>query len=82
MVGWHHWLNRHEFEQTPGDYEGPGSLACCCLWDHKESDMTELLNNNKMLSNTRKFRVERDSSPNGLQLIRLMFTSCIRYLTK
>ena len=29
MVGWHHWLNRHEFEQTPGDSEGQGSLACC-----------------------------------------------------
>ena len=29
MVGWHHWLNRHEFEQTPGDSEGQGSLAFC-----------------------------------------------------
>ena len=29
MVGWHHWLNRHESEQTPGDGEGQGSLACC-----------------------------------------------------
>ena len=29
MVGWHHWLNRHEFEQAPGDGEGQGSLACC-----------------------------------------------------
>ena len=40
MVGWHHRLNRHEFEQTPGDSEGQGSLACCSLWDCKESDMT------------------------------------------
>ena len=46
MVRWHHWLNRHEFEQTLGDSEGQGSLACCSLWDHKESDMTEWLNNN------------------------------------
>ena len=30
----------HEFEQTPGDSEGQGSLACCSLWGHKESDMT------------------------------------------
>ena len=29
MVGWHHWLNRHKFEQVPGDGEGQGSLACC-----------------------------------------------------
>ena len=31
MVGWHHRLNRHEFEQTPGDTEGQGGLACCSL---------------------------------------------------
>ena len=31
MVGWHHRLNGHEFEQTPGDSEGQGSLACCSL---------------------------------------------------
>ena len=29
--GWHHWLNEHDFEQTPGDGEGQGSLACCSL---------------------------------------------------
>ena len=28
MAGWHHWFNKHEFEQTPGDGEGQGSLAC------------------------------------------------------
>ena len=44
MVGWHHWLNRHEFEQTPGDVEGQGSLVCCSPWGRKESDMTEQLN--------------------------------------
>ena len=38
MVGWHHWLNGHEFEQTPGDSEGQGSLACCSPWALKESD--------------------------------------------
>ena len=45
MVGWHHWFNEHEFEQTPGDSDGQGSLACCSPWGHKELDMTELLNN-------------------------------------
>ena len=45
MIGWHHRLNEHEFEQAPGDGEEQGSLACCSLWGHKESDMTERLNN-------------------------------------
>ena len=45
MVGWHHRLNGHEFEQTPGDGEGQGSLECCSPWGHKEWDGTELLNN-------------------------------------
>ena len=40
MVGWHHFLNGHEFEQTQGNNEGQRSLACCSLWGHKESDMT------------------------------------------
>ena len=44
MVGWHHWLNRHEFEQTPGDGEGQGRLAFCSPWGHKELDTTERLN--------------------------------------
>ena len=44
MVGWHHQLNGHEFEQTPGDCEGQGCLACCSTWGFKELDMTEQLN--------------------------------------
>ena len=40
----HHRLNGNEFEQTPGDSEGQGSLACCSPWGHKESDTTEQLN--------------------------------------
>ena len=36
MVGWHHQLNEHEFEQTPGDSEGQGKLACCSSWSHIE----------------------------------------------
>ena len=50
MVEWHHQLNGHEFEQTPRDSEGQGSLACCSPWGCKESDMTEQLNNNNSLS--------------------------------
>ena len=41
MVGWHHPLDGHEFEQAPGDDEGWGSLVCCSPWGRKESDMTE-----------------------------------------
>ena len=36
----HHQLNGHEFEQTPGDSGGRGSLECCTPWDCKEPDMT------------------------------------------
>ena len=44
MVGWPHWLNGREIEQTPGDGEGQGSLVCCNPSGCKESDMTEWLN--------------------------------------
>ena len=43
MVGWDHRLNRHEFEQAPGDGKGQGGLACCDSWGRKESDMTDQL---------------------------------------
>ena len=45
MVGWHHQLNGHEFEQTAGDSEGQRSLVCWSPWGCKESDMTERRNN-------------------------------------
>ena len=44
MAGWHHWLDGHEFEWTPGVCDGQGGLVCCDSWDRKESDMTERLN--------------------------------------
>ena len=44
MVGWHHWLNGHEFGWTPGAGDWQGGLACCSSWACKESDMTEWLN--------------------------------------
>ena len=47
MVGWHHQLNGHEFEQAPGVGDGQGSLVCCSPWGRTELDTTEWLNNNK-----------------------------------
>ena len=44
MVGWHHQLDGHEFEQVLGVGEGQGGLACCSPWSCKELDMTEQLN--------------------------------------
>ena len=44
MVGLHHQLDGHEFEQAPGVGDGQGSLASCGAWGHKESNMTEQLN--------------------------------------
>ena len=44
MAGWHHWLDGHEFEWTPGVSDGRGGLVCCDSWGRKESDMTERLN--------------------------------------
>ena len=44
MIGWHHWLNGHEFEEIPGVGDGQGGLACCGSWGGRESDTTERLN--------------------------------------
>ena len=53
VVGWHHHLKRHEFEQTPGDSEGQGSLVCCSPWGHKGLDTIYWLNHNKI---TQKYK--------------------------
>jgi len=44
MVGWHHWVDGHEFEQAPGVGDGQGSRVCCSPWGRKELDMTQQLN--------------------------------------
>ena len=44
MVGWHHWLNGHEFVWTPGAGDGQGGLVCCSAWHPKDTDTTEWLN--------------------------------------
>ena len=56
MVGWHHPLNEHEFEKTPGDSEGWGSLACYSLTNRQ----TQQLNNSTEISKT-----ETDKNPEG-----------------
>ena len=52
MVGWHHRLDEHEFEQSPGVDDGQGSLACCSPWGRKESDMSEQLNWIELMNKT------------------------------
>ena len=49
MVGWHHQLDRHEFEQALRVVDGQGSLVCCSLWGCKESDTTEQLNRTELM---------------------------------
>ena len=63
MVGRHHRLNGHEFEWTLGNSEERGSLACCSPWGRKQLDVTQRLNNNKLILSgflmwiTKKFQV-------------------------
>ena len=52
LVGWHHQLNGHEFEQTLGVGDGQRGLACCSPWGRKQLDMTERLNIRKSETNT------------------------------
>ena len=52
LVGWHHRLNGHEFEQTLGVGDGQRGLACCSPWGRKQLDMTERLNIRKSETNT------------------------------
>ena len=53
MVGWHHRLDGHEFEQALGVGDGQGGLACCSPRGHKESDTTERQNENSSALNIR-----------------------------
>ena len=54
MAGWHHQLDRHEYEWTPGVGDGQGSLVCCDSWGRKDSDTTERLNWTEAVSFTKK----------------------------
>ena len=60
MVGWHHRLDGHEFEQTPGDREEQGNLVCCSC---KELDMTEQLSNNNNIEYSKDFWFLRRTIP-------------------
>ena len=59
VIGWHYWLDGHEFEQAPGVGDGQGSLACFSPWGHKESDTTEWLNWIELTSLTDNLAVNR-----------------------
>ena len=84
MVGWHHQLCGHVFEQGPGDGEGQGSLACCSPWGHQESDTTERLNNKPLRVNTvlgilaRTIRREKELKGNHVRMekIKLSLFTC------
>ena len=70
MVGWHHWLNRHEFEQTLGDSEGQGSLAFCSPWGRKELDMTATEQHQQCIRHLGvAFNMHHHLAPVNLQLI-------------
>ena len=53
VVGWHHRLNEHEFEQVLGVGDGQGGLVYCSPWGHKESDMTERLEQQQLIGGLR-----------------------------
>ena len=65
MVGWHHWLNGHEFERALGDAEGQGNPMCYSPGGRKESDMTERLNKQTKNQSLLSLHLTRDRiSPN------------------
>ena len=58
LVGWHHRLNGHKFEQALGIGDGQGGLVCCSPWGHKESDMTEQLNWTELRTTRLRYTVD------------------------
>ena len=65
MAGWHHRLDGHEFEWTPGVGDGQGGLVCCCPWGHKESDTTERLSWTDTARCWRNLKCEGKHLPHG-----------------
>ena len=79
MVGWHHRLNRHEFEQTPGDCEGQGSLVSCSPCGRKEPDTTELLNNkNNKTCNITSWPNGGRCVERGLRSLEMSYRGCLQ----
>ena len=78
MVGWHHQLNGHEFEQTAGDSEGQGSLTCCSPWGHKGWDLTNNSDLNSEIvtyvffSHTHKKRKDLATNTRGISVFLLV----------
>jgi len=70
MIGWHHQLNEHKFEQTPGVGDGQGSLPSCSPWGCKESDMTKQLNNNNKLHRLISGKIISTTSGKGQRFFR------------
>ena len=62
MVGWHHRLSGHEFEQAPGRVEGQGGLVFCSPWGCKESDTTEQLNSNSNMGGPKRHYTQWNNS--------------------
>ena len=60
MAGWHQWPSGREFEQTPGDSEGWGSLICCSPWSHKELDTTWMNNKINICLINKKWKIKLD----------------------
>ena len=77
MVGWDHWINGYQFEQTPGDREGQGSLVCCSPWGHKESDMTQQLNNNDINSGDKSQLLEKTETYEKTTASYISMINCI-----
>ena len=80
MAGWHHWLDGHEFEWTPGVGDGQWGLACCDSWGPKESDMTERLNWTELKNaylELHEVRVTRRSTAGHLVVRQLLFESSL-----
>ena len=77
MVGWHHWLNGHGFEQALGVGDGQGSLACCSPWGREGSDMTEQLNWTELKMDIKQVLIKSDCF-NDNQLLILFCDSLIQ----
>ena len=72
MAGWHHQLDGHEFEWTPGVGDGQGGLACCNSWGRKDSDTTEATEHTH--STWEALNVIQFSSVQSLSRVRLFVT--------
>ena len=79
MVGWHHQLNGHEFEQAPGVGDGQEGLACCSPWGRKESDMTERLHLTSYLNLDSIFKSRDITLPTKVRLVKAMVFPLVMY---